>query len=254
MQSWKSTWFRRVIVLIVLSTLLTIPSSPAVHANTLWQSGICTPVINGPYPNGTSVTAVSSFTCTKEVGRMVVEGTLTAPDGTITTTSATCYLTTICSAQLSAPLSYGIWTALAKGYYQPGAEIIPIAPISYSTRINQPLPRYWLKLAWLACGWKNDRIGADEPRIYVNGRLVWSDEHFFLDEREDLTNVPRIPFTDSQLAIVIKEYDAWPGSTDTLNPNPAYAYTSQAGKGIQVLGFDGGGAIYSLGFTVVYEQ
>lgn len=81
-----------------------------------------------------------------------------------------------------------------------------------------PPPAYYLKLDSIYCWAKNDAVGYDEPRLYVdgNGNGVWSHEHFDRDQSASLTHIPRIRFNDTVIGVRLDEHDDWPGSTITI--------------------------------------
>lgn len=213
--------------------------------------------IQGPSASGSSVITTISVLCTDmELAEVWVGGMLKAPNGNLSSNSRSCVATTTCTVTLSAPLAYGTWTVTAEGSYRDATGYVSLSPITRSATITQPQPRYWLKLLSIGCLWPQDAFsawGADEPRLYVNGTLVWSHEHFRASNSASLTHLSRIPFSGSSLPITLKEYDAWPGSTVTFAPRPAYASINQAGTGEQAIQFTYGGSTYGLLYIVVYE-
>lgn len=82
-----------------------------------------------------------------------------------------------------------------------------------------PPPRtYRLALDSIHCLSTDDAVGYDEPRLYANDTLVWSSEHFYSGETTTISGIPHIPFNNGDIYLKLQEWDAWPGSTDTLRP------------------------------------
>ncbi|HEU4328208.1 MAG TPA: hypothetical protein VFS21_34040 [Roseiflexaceae bacterium] len=75
---------------------------------------------------------------------------------------------------------------------------------------------YYIRLISISNVQKDDDVGADEPRLFVNGQQVWSAGSFSQGETVQLNT--EYPFLGDSLPITIREYDSWPGSTVTMDP------------------------------------
>jgi hypothetical protein len=231
----------RVAVLAFVFAVALAPRSAAVHA----QTSSCWLSVGTPYQSGSSVVTTISINCSAPT-YIYVQGSLASPSGVGTSNSATCYGVTSCSVTvIASPFAYGTWTATGQG--------TQVQPASTSRTFVSPQPAYWLKLQSIECVWTNDATGGDEPRLYVNGVQVWSDDYFAKGDVNGLTGISRIKFSGSTLPIMVKEYDAWPGSTVTLTTSPGSASTSESGGSVYTINVSGGGANYRLNYIVVYE-
>ncbi|HEY2943929.1 MAG TPA: hypothetical protein VGN09_15965 [Vicinamibacteria bacterium] len=75
-------------------------------------------VDGGPYRSGDLVITNVTWQCTPGIQQQIAPYvTLTAPDGTRYSNSARCYNTTYCIVSVSAPYTYGTWTARAEYAY-----------------------------------------------------------------------------------------------------------------------------------------
>lgn len=106
-----------------------------------------------------------------------------------------------------------------------------------------------LKLISIKCHRTEDWFGADEIILIINKKRVWGPVKMDRNDIKDLSGISTIPFC-GRIRIDLFDKDVgWIDEDDHLGST--YAYSSQAGRGIQEHHFKGDGAHYTLLYSVV---